>query len=1113
MVPDEEPPTAVSEQVSGLRAISRMFWEQVFRLSYGHGLLCASNPFATLIGVLTTIIVISIPGFHVLFQAAPATRTVWHDGHGDPPAWLQSQQPICRVQQISLINAEAGDPLCPEFVSQAGFVWPEFLTSFRTDIDGREVKLSSFCPPGGCSVVSASPFLGFNHTRAKHGSVRNILSGQTSAHLVSGKSASRDLVFPGFTSAGPLSTADAVAVTVAFAGTSTPEGRAMERIFLTKALEAFGATVLSGGSEQPTPALDSNAYILYEPRRRKIAEQTTLMLSYALVFLYIYVTVDKFQLVKSKIGLGCAAVIIVFGSMTMSVSICSVLGLVTQLTAVEVVPFLIMAIGLDNMINITKSVVSTSPHLAVRFRVAEGLALAAPSLLKSLASMECLLLLGVYSKIEELQEFCLVACVGIFCDFFLQIVFYVTVLGVDVRRMELSDLAQPHMGTLGNRRTKPLNPLSEQAHSVLRQQDGAMVAVLPKSLVVVLFMVFTISVPIFGGASVQPTSTLAALQKPNPHADYGVFLEGTVVDETHAAHLRLLPSIVAKMGVGACELPATSPAPSTLANQLGKLHVLRSVFRQPTVVVAVCLGIMAIGFATFFAITRLRQTLFGNREGADMVATFTMAHFDVTTLSGHRQDIECLQTCAGSGIIASACLGGQVRVWDMSTQSCLAVLRCANDDQEHTMQTAPWSLALHSQLVAVGCANGNVEVWDVETRGCALLRLPRTDALGEAERPAPKGGITCLMFVNSALYTASSTGVVEMWAWEAPSPATQPTTMLVRSESSLSLGGTAYNFIGDDHGTAHPERRSASPVIVPQNVSPQAHKRGHRRVLSGDAGVSSWAQPAALARRSIDRTELAIRRSSSASVSLTELAGEPGNLPPNDQEKSPPYKCFYCVASTTCHKAAINAMQRSDRHLVTASADRVIKAFDLTTLVCVHTMHGHEDSITSLQVLPDGTAVTSSADCTVRLWDTAAGLCSHIFRGHSDRVLRARVNASLVVSSAEDDTMRVWSRATGRCLLVLNMSEAHVDFALHERSVLVTACDGKLTAWDLVGGGERLRTVPLMSEVVPAGLQALPGSMCTNTLLLEDDTIVCDLGRLVKFVQLPFPHEQRTKMQ
>jgi hypothetical protein len=74
---------------------------------------------------------------------------------------------------------------------------------------------------------------------------------------------------------------------------------------------------------------------------------------------------------QSKLGLGVSAVVMVFCSMSMSVGACRYLGLATTLTAVEVVPFLVMAVGLDNMTSITRSVVSTSPDMAVTFRVAE----------------------------------------------------------------------------------------------------------------------------------------------------------------------------------------------------------------------------------------------------------------------------------------------------------------------------------------------------------------------------------------------------------------------------------------------------------------------------------------------------------------------------------------------------------------------------------------------------------------------------------------------------------------------------------------------------------------------------------------------------------------------
>jgi len=42
--------------------------------------------------------------------------------------------------------------------------------------------------------------------------------------------------------------------------------------------------------------------------------------------------------------------------------------------------------------------------------------------------------------VPAIQEFCMFAYVGLLIDFFMQMIFFVTVLSIDIRRMELSDL-------------------------------------------------------------------------------------------------------------------------------------------------------------------------------------------------------------------------------------------------------------------------------------------------------------------------------------------------------------------------------------------------------------------------------------------------------------------------------------------------------------------------------------------------------------------------------------------------------------------------------------------------------------------------------------------------
>ncbi len=72
------------------------------------------------------------------------------------------------------------------------------------------------------------------------------------------------------------------------------------------------------------------------------------------MFGYIYFAVGRFELVKSKSGLAIAAMAMVFSAMSMAVGLCTRMGLATTVTAVEIIPFLVAAIGLDNMTIIAK---------------------------------------------------------------------------------------------------------------------------------------------------------------------------------------------------------------------------------------------------------------------------------------------------------------------------------------------------------------------------------------------------------------------------------------------------------------------------------------------------------------------------------------------------------------------------------------------------------------------------------------------------------------------------------------------------------------------------------------------------------------------------------------
>ncbi|XP_013793441.2 sterol regulatory element-binding protein cleavage-activating protein-like, partial [Limulus polyphemus] len=159
-------------------------------------------------------------------------------------------------------------------------------------------------------------------------------------------------------------------------------------------------------------------------------------MTYVILFLYVYFSVRKIELVKSKWALAVSAVMTMVMSLLMSVGLCIWFGLNPTLNGSEIFPYLVVVIGLENMWVLTKSVVSTPVHLDVKVRVAQGLSKEGWFITKNLLTELTVLTFAFFTFVPAIQEFCLFAVVGVFSDFFLQMVFFATVLSIDIRRIE-----------------------------------------------------------------------------------------------------------------------------------------------------------------------------------------------------------------------------------------------------------------------------------------------------------------------------------------------------------------------------------------------------------------------------------------------------------------------------------------------------------------------------------------------------------------------------------------------------------------------------------------------------------------------------------------------------
>uniref|UniRef100_A0AAQ6AD40 Sterol regulatory element-binding protein cleavage-activating protein n=1 Tax=Amphiprion ocellaris TaxID=80972 RepID=A0AAQ6AD40_AMPOC len=230
-----------------------------------------------------------------------------------------------------------------------------------------------------------------------------------------------------------------------------------------------------------------------------IAELIPLVTTYIILFAYIYFSTRKIDMVKSKWGLALAAVVTVLSSLLMSVGLCTLFGLTPTLNGGEIFPYLVVVIGLENVLVLTKSVVSTPVDLEVKLRIAQGLSNESWSIMKNMATELCIILIGYFTLVPAIQEFCLFAVVGLVSDFFLQMFFFTTVLSIDIRRMELADLNRrlpaeaglppPKPGPLRTREVPP--PPRPSPHTITLQTPAFRNLRLPKRLRVVYFLART----------------------------------------------------------------------------------------------------------------------------------------------------------------------------------------------------------------------------------------------------------------------------------------------------------------------------------------------------------------------------------------------------------------------------------------------------------------------------------------------------------------------------------------------------------------------------------------------------------------------------------------------
>ncbi|KZF21086.1 multidrug efflux transporter AcrB transmembrane domain-containing protein [Xylona heveae TC161] len=144
-------------------------------------------------------------------------------------------------------------------------------------------------------------------------------------------------------------------------------------------------------------------------------------------------------LVQSKFTLGIFGIIIVLMSVSASVGLFAAAGVKVTLIIAEVIPFLVLAVGVDNIFLIVhefERINVSHPDDTIELRVSKALGRMGPSILLSATTETIAFALGAVVDMPAVRNFAVYAAGAVFINALLQVTMFVSVLTLNQRRVE-----------------------------------------------------------------------------------------------------------------------------------------------------------------------------------------------------------------------------------------------------------------------------------------------------------------------------------------------------------------------------------------------------------------------------------------------------------------------------------------------------------------------------------------------------------------------------------------------------------------------------------------------------------------------------------------------------
>lgn len=204
---------------------------------------------------------------------------------------------------------------------------------------------------------------------------------------------------------------------------------------------------------------------LYEYRFRPLSfnQNSALALAYGIIGIYVAASLRRLKAFHSRFGLVVTALTQITTSVLASFTICGLLGINLAQIPQEAYPFVVLVIGLENIFRFINAVLAYPPEMMNTQRIANGLGDIGMASIASAA--QNLVILWVMSMVVSpgVAAFCVFAAVALLFDYFFLFTFFLAVLSVDIRRLELQDSIRLSRGEKPRVKRRP--PPKKERHS------------------------------------------------------------------------------------------------------------------------------------------------------------------------------------------------------------------------------------------------------------------------------------------------------------------------------------------------------------------------------------------------------------------------------------------------------------------------------------------------------------------------------------------------------------------------------------------------------------------------------------------------------------------------